>query len=56
MKRIILGVLIICIAMSSLVACGGMGGDEVSVFYYTYSDTYISSVRGAMERRLPRQV
>ncbi len=50
MKRIILSVLILCIALSSLVACGGMGGDEVSVFYYTYSDTYISSVRGAMDK------
>ena len=43
-----------------LAACGAKekpnGGDakvgEVSVFYYTYSDTYISSVRTAMEKLL----
>lgn len=28
------------------------GGDEVSVFYYTYSDTYISSVRSALDKQL----
>ena len=39
----------------SLAACSGgesSGGDEVSVFYYTYSDTYISSVRSAMDKLL----
>ena len=44
-----------------LVACGKKGdskpqGDakvgEISVFYYTYSDTYISSVRTAMDKLL----
>ncbi len=37
---------------SSLVSCGCSEEDEVSVFYYTYSDTYISSVRGEMDRFL----
>ena len=31
-----------------------MGGDEVSVFYYTYSDTYISSVRTQMDAYFKR--
>lgn len=39
-----------------LAACGSTGGSstggEVSVFYYTYSDTYISSVRSAMDKLL----
>lgn len=47
-----------------LVACSNGGGDkdaggsadakggEISVFYYTYSDTYISSVRAAMDKLL----
>ena len=41
-----------------LVACGGTsdnGGStagEVAVFYYTYSDTYISSVRSALDSNL----
>ncbi len=36
----------------SLGSCGCSEEDEVSVFYYTYSDTYISSVRGEMDRFL----
>ena len=35
-----------------LYSCGDRDGGEVSVFYYTYSDTYISSVRGAMDKLL----
>ena len=38
-----------------LTACGSSGTNtagEVSVFYYTYSDTYISSVRAAMDKML----
>ncbi len=31
-----------------------MGGEEVSVFYYTYSDTYISSVRTQMDAYFKR--
>lgn len=40
-----------------LPAAGGNAGSdssdgEVSVFYYTFSDTYISSVRSAMDKLL----
>ena len=51
MKKLIALLLILCAIASTLVSCGG-SDDEVSVFYYTYSDTYISSVRGAMDRIL----
>ena len=50
-KKTILIFLTICIFIISLVSCGG-GGEDVSVFYYTYSDTYISSVRTAMDKAL----
>ena len=47
MKKIILMILVLLTVLSSFVSCGG-GSEDVSVFYYTYSDTYISSVRGEM--------
>ncbi|MBP3308322.1 MAG: galactose ABC transporter substrate-binding protein [Clostridia bacterium] len=49
MKRCTLFLLIIALLAGSLVACGGTGGGEISVFYYTYADAYISSVRSAMD-------
>lgn len=37
-------------------SCGsGSKKGEVSVFYYTYSDTYISTVRSAMDKQLRSQ-
>ncbi len=55
MKKIFSILLILSlITASALLAscsCGGMG-DEASVIYYTYADTYISSVRGAMDASL----
>ena len=39
----------LCVGLSS---CGTAGDGEISVFYYTYSDTYISSVRSAMDKIL----
>ena len=53
MKRI-LAITIVCILLCiSLTACGKSTSDgEISVFYYTYSDTYISSVRSAMDKML----
>lgn len=55
MKKIIFAVLLISIVLGSFTSCSncGMGGEgEVSVFYYTYSDTYISSVRSSMNKYL----
>ncbi len=55
MKKLLAVILTLAFALG-LTACGG-GSDgstngEVSVFYYTYSDTYISSVRSAMDKLL----
>ena len=53
MKRIFSLILMLSLLISgavySLSSCGKRGEGEVSVFYYTYSDTYISSVRSAMD-------
>ncbi len=43
---------LVCMA-TVLTGCGGGGGDgDVHVFYYNYSDTYISSVRTALGKQL----
>ena len=43
----LLGVLLCMLPSCS---CAGGGDGEVAVFYYTYSDTYISSVRSELDR------
>lgn len=49
-------ILLAALLVFSFAACGQNGGPgktgEVSVFYYTFSDTYISSVRTAMDSYL----
>lgn len=47
MKKTILLILALLTVLTAFVSCGG-GSEDVSVFYYTYSDTYISGVRGEM--------
>ena len=49
MKKCTLFLLILAVLVGTLVSCGGGGGGEISVFYYTYADAYISSVRSAMD-------
>jgi len=52
-KRIIslaLSALLLVLPMG-LYACGGKSEADVHVFYYTFSDTYISSVRTAMDAK-----
>ncbi len=53
MKKLLATILALAFVLG-LTACGGGGSSEgeVSVFYYTYSDTYISSVRSAMDKLL----
>ncbi len=55
MKKLLAIVLTLALAFG-LTACGSGSGSgskgEISVFYYTYSDTYISSVRTAMDSLL----
>lgn len=47
-------VLLVCavILMMNLSACSSSGAADVHVFYYTYSDTYISSVRSELDKQL----
>lgn len=53
MKKILVFLLTFAM-LFTLVSCGGSGDNkgEISVFYYTYSDAYISSVRAAMDKQL----
>ena len=39
---------------SAFTGCSSMGAADVHVFYYTYSDTYISTVRSALDARLDK--
>lgn len=49
MKRFIIILLAICLCALSF-GCAPEGiDDQIHVFYYSYSDTYISSVRGALD-------
>ena len=53
MKRVIsLLLTVACLSLCTLVSCKGEDEPEVHVFYYTYSDTYISTVRTALNKRL----
>lgn len=53
-KNFIIALSVLCIFL--LCSCNfsgsGSGDGEVGVFYYTFSDTYISSVRSAMDKML----
>ncbi len=50
-KRMLAALLALLLLPTLLVGCGGREKD-VHVFYYTYSDTYISTVRTALDKRL----
>ena len=52
MKKLFIFFTVLCLLSTSLVSCGKKDEGEVSVFYYTYSDTYISSVRSSMDKLL----
>ena len=55
MKNILAIMLAVLLMAGALTACGGSSNGskgEVSVLYYTFSDTYISSVRSAMDKLL----
>lgn len=44
--------LALSLALPMLTGCGGNQNADVHVFYYSYSDTYISSVRTALDKEL----
>lgn len=51
MKKL-LALLMTCTILISFTACGGGEGADANVFYYTYSDTYISNVRSSLDKAL----
>ena len=53
MKKL-LAIILALVFVLGLTACGDSGSadGEVSVLYYNYGDTYISSVRAAMDKFL----
>ena len=52
-KRILTLLLLSALVLSALSGCAGRADSaDVHVFYYTYSDTYISTVRAALDRAL----
>lgn len=50
-KRLISLLLILCLCPAALVGCGEKK-EKADIFYYTFSDTYISSVRTALKKEL----
>ena len=51
--RIIAAITALIMLIGTLCSCGGKRGTaDVHVFYYTYSDTYISNVRSALDAQL----
>ena len=52
LKKILSLAIALVLAAGALVSCNRKGNADVHVFYYTYSDTYISSVRSALDKAL----
>lgn len=52
MRKFLCFITVLALSLTLLPSCSCAGGErgEISVFYYTYSDTYISSVRGALDK------
>ena len=51
-KRLLSALLVLLLLSTLLTACGGRGDADVHVFYYTFSDTYVSSVRSSLGEKL----
>lgn len=51
MKKLLTFLLSAMLVITS-VGCSGDSGSDTSVFYYTYSDTYISNVRSSLGKKL----
>ena len=52
MKKITSIFLVIIFILTACTGCGKRKNADVHVFYYTYSDTYISTVRSALDKAL----
>ncbi len=52
MKKILLFALCLALTLPALASCGNRGSADVHVFYYTYSDPYISTVRSSLDKAL----
>ena len=52
LKKIILILCCVCLCLCSFYGCTKKDSADVHVFYYTYSDTYISTVRAALDKEL----
>ncbi len=52
MKKLICLILTLCFVLPCFVGCAARTTKDVHVFYYTYSDTYISAVRQALDALL----
>ena len=52
LKKILALAIILVLATFMLASCNRKGNADVHVFYYTYSDTYISSVRSELDKAL----
>lgn len=51
-KRLFAIILAVCLTLPLLASCAGGKDADVHVFYYTYSDPYISTVRSALDSAL----
>lgn len=51
-KQLFAWILLLCLALPLFVGCGNTKDADIHVFYYSYSDTYISSVRTALDAAL----
>ena len=52
LKKLITAALALCLALPLISSCGSKDSADVHVFYYTYSDTYISTVRSSLDDAL----
>ncbi len=52
MKKILPILLVLLLLLPTLVSCGARKTADVHVFYYTYSDPYISTVRSSLDKLL----
>ena len=55
MKKLICLILILTLVCPCLASCAARATKDVHVFYYTYSDTYISTVRKSLDELFERE-